>query len=103
MEHVRLARVTNLVSAVKTLKAKQFWVAGMDMAGEQSVFEADFSGPLAIIVGGEEKGLRPLVKKQCDYLVSIPQASALNSLNASVAGAVVMYEVFRQRQLKKER
>ncbi len=97
MEHVRLARVTNLVSAVKTLKAKQFWVAGMDMAGEQSVFEADFSGPLAIIVGGEEKGLRPLVKKQCDFLVSIPQASTLNSLNASVAGAVVMYAAFRQR------
>ncbi|MBW1865797.1 MAG: RNA methyltransferase, partial [Deltaproteobacteria bacterium] len=91
-----------LVSAVKTLKEKKFWVAGMDVAGERSVFEADFSGPLAIIVGGEEKGMRPLVKKQCDFLVSIPQANTLNSLNASVAGAVVMYEAFRQRRLKKE-
>lgn len=103
MEHVRLARVTNLVAAIKALKEKRFWVAGMDMAGERSVFAADFSGPLAIVIGGEEKGLRPLVKKQCDFLVSIPQANTFNSLNASVAGAVVMYEAFRQRRLKKER
>ena len=101
MEHARIARVTNLVSAIKTLKEKRFWVAGMDMAGEKSVFDADFSGPLAIVIGGEEKGIRPLVKKKCDFLVSIPQANALNSLNASVAGAVVMYEVFRQRQSQK--
>jgi 23S rRNA (guanosine2251-2'-O)-methyltransferase len=102
MEHVRMAGVTNLVSAIETLKKARFWVTGMDAAGEQSLFTADLSGPLAIIIGGEEKGIRPLVKKHCDYLVSIPQASALNSLNASVAGAVVMYEVFRQRQLARE-
>ncbi len=97
LEHVRISVITNLASAIKTLKEEHFWVAGMDMAGDQSLFGADFSGPLAIVIGGEEKGMRPLVKKQCDYLVSIPQASSLNSLNASVAGAVVMYEVFRQR------
>ena len=99
MEHMRIAPVTNLAAAIKTLKAERYWVAGMDAAGKQSLFEADLSGPLAVIVGGEEKGIRPLVKKQCDFLVSIPQASTLNSLNASVAGAVVMYEVFRQRSL----
>jgi len=97
MEHVRIALVTNLVAAVKTLQANRFWVAGMDAAGQQSLFKADLSGPLAVIIGGEEKGLRPLVKKQCDFLVTIPQASALNSLNASVAGAVAMYEAYRQR------
>jgi len=97
MEHVRIAIVTNLVSAIKTLQANRFWVAGMDAAGKQSLFTADLAGPLAVIIGGEEKGLRPLVKKQCDFLVAIPQASALNSLNASVAGAVVMYEAYRQR------
>lgn len=99
MEHARIASVTNLVSAIEILKKERFWVTGMDIAGERSLFAADLSGPLAVIIGGEEKGLRPLVKKHCDYLVSIPQASTLNSLNASVAGAVVMYEVFRQRCL----
>ena len=103
MEHARMTVVTNLVSALKTLKEERFWVAGLDVAGDQSLFAADLSGPLAIVIGGEEKGMRPLVKKQCDYLISIPQASSLNSLNASVAGAVVMYEVFRQRRLKRER
>lgn len=97
MEHARIAVVTNLVSAVKSLQAHRFWVAGMDADGKQALFTADLSGPLAVIIGGEEKGLRPLVKKQCDFLVAIPQASALNSLNASVAGAVVMYEAYRQR------
>ncbi len=103
MEHARLSRVTNLVSALKTLKKAGFWVAGMDMAGERTVFNADLSGPLALIIGGEHKGIRPLVKKQCDFLVSIPQASTLNSLNASVAGAVVMYAAFQQRRSGKER
>ena len=102
LEHARMAVVTNLVAAIKTLRAAGYWVTGMDAGGEQSLFTVDFAGPQAIIIGGEEKGLRPLVKKQCDYLVSIPQASRLNSLNASVAGAVVMYEVFRQRSLGKE-
>ncbi len=102
MEHARMTVVTNLVATLKTLQEKRFWVAGLDVAGDQSLFATDLSGPLAIVIGGEEKGMRPLVKKQCDYLVAIPQASSLNSLNASVAGAVVMYEVFRQRRLTKE-
>jgi 23S rRNA (guanosine2251-2'-O)-methyltransferase len=102
MEHVRLAGVTNLAAAIKTLKANRFWITGMDAAGAQSLFTVDLSGPLAVIIGGEEKGMRPLVRKQCDYLVAIPQASALNSLNASVAGAVVMYEVYRQRLARRE-
>ena len=102
MEHAQIAIVTNLVAAINTLKMEGFWVAGMDINGEQSLFTTDFSGPLAIVIGGEEKGLRPLVKNQCDFLVSIPQARRLNSLNASVAGAVVMYEIFKQRSLSKE-
>jgi len=98
MEHMRIAPVTNLVTAINTLKTEGYWVAGLDAAGEQTLFETDLSGPLAVIIGGEAKGMRPLVKKQCDFLVSIPQASRLNSLNASVAGAVMMYEAFRQRR-----
>jgi 23S rRNA (guanosine2251-2'-O)-methyltransferase len=97
LEHLPLARITNMAKFVKELKKKEFWIIGMDGAAEQSVFSVDLSGNIAIIIGGEERGIRPLVKKECDYLVSIPQTGLINSLNASTAGAVVMYEVFRQR------
>jgi len=97
LEHVLLAKVTNVVDAMKQLKEKGVWVVGMDKTADLSVFSSDLSGPVAIVIGGEEKGLRPLVKKHCDYLISIPQSGMVNSLNASVAGAVVMYEIFRQR------
>jgi 23S rRNA (guanosine2251-2'-O)-methyltransferase len=97
LEHVLLAKVTNMVDTIRHLKEKDIWVVGMDKSADLSVFSSELSGPIAIVIGGEEKGLRPLVKKHCDYLVSIPQAGDVNSLNASVAGAVVMYEVIRQR------
>ena len=73
------------------------WVAGADRDGEHSIFEADLAGPLAIVIGGEEKGLRPLVRKHCDFIVSIPQTGPVGSLNASAAAAVIVYESFRQR------
>ncbi len=99
LEHALLAKVTNLVNTIKRLKEKGVWIVGMDRSAALSVFSSDLSGPVAIVIGGEEKGLRPLVKQHCDYLVSIPQSGMVNSLNASVAGAVVMYEVFRQRMV----
>lgn len=98
LEHTRLTRATNLVKAISALKSKGLWVAGLDRAGGDSLFSMDFKVPLAIVVGSEEKGLRPLVKKHCDLLVKIPQMGEVDSLNASVAGGIVMYEVFRQRQ-----
>jgi 23S rRNA (guanosine2251-2'-O)-methyltransferase len=98
LEHIRLVRVTNMVNTIKALKNSGVWVAGMDRASDKSVFSNDWTAPVAIVVGGEESGIRPLVKKQCDFLISIPQTGPLDSLNASVAGAVVMYEVFRQRR-----
>ena len=64
----------------------------------ETIFSKELTGSIAIVVGGEEKGIRPLVKKHCDFLMSIPQIGSVNSLNASVAGAVAMYEVFRQRK-----
>jgi 23S rRNA (guanosine2251-2'-O)-methyltransferase len=97
LEHVFLSRVTNLVDTIKTLKEKGIWVAGLEKDANQSLFVSDLTCSLAIIVGGEEKGLRPLVKKHCDFLISIPQIGKVSSLNASVAGGVVMYEAFRQR------
>jgi 23S rRNA (guanosine2251-2'-O)-methyltransferase len=71
----------------------------MEKTSDKSIFFSDLTGPVAIVIGGEEKGMRPLVKKHCDFLMSIPQTGQVNSLNASVAGAVVMYEAFRQRHL----
>ena len=97
LEHALVAKVTNLVQSIQGLKTMGIWIAGMDTAARQSIYASDFSSDHAIIIGGEEKGLRPLVKKQCDYLISIPQNRTVSSLNASVAGGVIMYEVFRQR------
>lgn len=98
LEHVFLSRVANMVNTIKTLKEKGIWIFGMDPAAKDSIYTVDLTDAAAIVIGGEEKGLRPLVKKHCDSLLSIPQTGPLNSLNASVAAAVVMYEVFRQRR-----
>jgi len=103
LEHVKLVRVTNMVNTIKLLKDNGLWIAGMDRAAEQTLYESDLSGPLAVIIGGEEKGIRPLVRKQCDFLISIPQIGRFDSLNASVAGAVVLYESYRQRCIPKIR
>ena len=99
LEHIRLSRVTNMVNTIKMLKKSGFWIAGMDKISTESIFTCDMKRVNAIVVGGEGKGVRPLVKKHCDMLLSIPQTGPLDSLNASVAGAVVMYEAFRQRRL----
>lgn len=97
MEHAVIGIATNISTAIDDLKSAGLWVSGLDAEAEKSVYDSDLTGPLAIVVGGEEKGIRPLVKKQCDFLVSIPQKGPIDSLNASVAGAVVMYEAVRQR------
>ena len=99
VEHAQIARVTNMVTTIKALKQSGLWIAGLDKAARQSVFEQNLSGPLAVVIGSEEKGIRPLVKKNCDFLLAIPQQGAVDSLNASVAGGIVMYEIFRQRTL----
>jgi 23S rRNA (guanosine2251-2'-O)-methyltransferase len=99
MEHILLAQVTNMVNAIGELKENGVWIAGMDGKAEKSVFEAELSGALGIVIGGEEKGVRPLVKRHCDFLMAIPQSGQIDSLNASAAGAVVMYEAFRQRNI----
>jgi 23S rRNA (guanosine2251-2'-O)-methyltransferase len=97
LEHVNLARVTNMVTAIKMLKAKGIWIFGLDRGADVSMYSADLAGPVAVVIGGEEKGIRPLVKQHCDSLVSIPQRGPVNSLNASAAAAAVLYEILRQR------
>lgn len=100
LEHMRLVRVTNLVQTIKVCKNSGIWVMGLQEGAAQSIYTADLSGPIAVVLGGEQKGIRHLVKANCDFLASIPQQGALNSLNASVAAAVAMYEVFRQRKAR---
>ncbi len=100
IEHVCLIRVTNMVDTIKVLKQQGVWVVGLDKGADKTVYSSDLTGSVAIVIGGEEKGIRPLVKKNCDFLVSIPQIGQVNSLNASVAAAIAMYEAFRQRGIE---
>ncbi len=99
LEHMRLAYVTNLVQTINRLKSAGLWIAGADQRADQSLYDAELTGALALVIGGEEKGIRPLVKKHCDYTIAIPQTGPVGSLNASAAAAVVMYEAFRQRRI----
>ena len=98
LEHINLARVTNLVNTIKHLKSAGLWIVGLQKDARESIYAGDRTGPMAVVVGGEQKGIRPLIGKQCDFLVSIPQQGPVDSLNASVAAGVAMYELFRQRQ-----
>ncbi len=97
LEHAFLSVVTNMVYAIKEIKKNGIWVVGMDATADMPVYSCDLSCPIALVIGSEGKGIRPLVKENCDFLVSIPQKSCVSSLNASAAGAVAMYEAFRQR------
>ncbi len=103
IEHASLIRVTNMVDTIKVLKQQGVWVVGLDRGTEKTVYSSDLTGSVAIVIGGEEKGIRPLVKKNCDFLVSIPQMGQMNSLNASVAAAIAMYEAFRQRGIERKK
>ncbi len=97
MEHLSIARVTNVASCLRMLKQRRIWIVGLDPEAETWMYAIDWSLPVAVVIGAESKGIRPLVKAQCDWLAAIPQVSDFNSLNASVAGALVMYEVLRVR------
>jgi 23S rRNA (guanosine2251-2'-O)-methyltransferase len=97
IESLPIATVSNLNQGAEILKEKGFWIVGIDMEGDRACYEFDFNTPVALIIGGEEKGVRPLLKKNCDFTVSIPMAGELDSLNASTAAAIVFYEIQRQR------
>ncbi len=98
VSHLQLCQVVNLVDALQKLKDQGFWIYGGVAESEQalSMYSVDFSGPICLVVGSEGKGIRPLVRKQCDQLVTIPMEGGFNSLNASVAAALLMFEVQRQ-------
>ena len=96
VEYVPVARVPNLASALDDLKKKGFWVYGADMGGKPWN-EQDYSGAVALVIGSEGRGISRLVKEKCDFIVSLPMKGKINSLNASVAAGILMYEVVRNR------
>jgi 23S rRNA (guanosine2251-2'-O)-methyltransferase len=100
IEYVKVSKVTNMTQTIKYLKEKGLWVAGADMDGEKMYYEADLSGPIALVIGSEGEGVGKLIKDNCDFIVKMPMKGQISSLNAGVAGAVLMYEVVRQRSLK---
>ena len=100
IESLLIATVSNLKQAADLLKEKGFWIVGVDMEGDRVCYEFDFNTPVALIIGGEEKGVRPILKKACDFTVSIPMAGELDSLNLSTAAAIVFYEINKQRAAK---
>lgn len=91
VEYVPVARIGNIAQTLKKLKEKGFWVAGADMDGEKAYYEADLTGPLVLVVGSEGKGMSRLTKEACDFIVRMPMVGRINSLNASVAGSILMY------------
>lgn len=96
VEYLPVAKVTNIAAALEELKQGGLWVAGADMGGDAYTSQ-NLTGPIAIVTGSEGEGISQLVKEKCDFLVSIPQRGRVESLNASVAAGILMYEVVRQR------
>jgi 23S rRNA (guanosine2251-2'-O)-methyltransferase len=101
VEHLRIARVVNLVRALEELKKQNLWVIGLDERGETDYDRFDLTGDCVLVLGREGAGLHDLVKRTCDHLLRIPMAGGVSSLNVSTAGAVVLYEAARQRRAKK--
>ena len=99
LNHIKVARVTNVNNAIDTLKEEGFWVYGAEIGGE-SIYSADLTGKLCLVIGGEDSGVKRLTRTKCDKIVSIPMFGKVNSLNASVACGVAVYEAVRQRIVK---
>jgi 23S rRNA (guanosine2251-2'-O)-methyltransferase len=100
-EHLRVARVVNIARTLEDLKEHNVWTVGLDERGTQSYDQLDYNMNCALVLGAEGKGLHDLVRKKCDLLISIPMVGSVASLNVSVAGGIVMYEVLRQRRARR--
>jgi 23S rRNA (guanosine2251-2'-O)-methyltransferase len=99
-EHLPIAKVTNIARTVEELKGRNIWTVGLDERGSQTYDALDYNMDCALVLGAEGKGLHDLVKRKCDFLVSIPMLGKVSSLNVSVAAAVVLYEIVRQRRAR---
>ncbi|HTP05395.1 MAG TPA: 23S rRNA (guanosine(2251)-2'-O)-methyltransferase RlmB [Nitrospirota bacterium] len=100
LEYVPVVKVVNIVNALEDLKKAGVWVAGAEAGGDAVYWDADFDRPMALVLGGEDRGVRRLVRERCDYLLSLPLMGNITSLNVSVAAGVLLYEVLRQRRRK---
>lgn len=101
LEHLPVARVKNVARAMEQMKEAGLWLVGLDERGTGTYAEADLTGPIALVLGGEGKGLHELTRKQCDFVVRIPTTGPVKSLNVSVAAGVVLFEAVRQRSANK--
>jgi len=99
-EHLPIAKVTNISRTLEELKSKNLWTVGLDERGTQSYETLDYKMDCALVLGAEGKGVHDLVRKHCDFLVSIPMLGKVPSLNVSVAGGIVLYEIVRQRRIR---
>lgn len=99
IEHISLCRVVNIAQSLEELRRNDIWVTGTVPQGGQSIYSFDLNIDLALVIGGEGPGMRRLVREKCDVLLSVPMPGAFESLNASIAGAVVMFEALRQRTI----
>jgi 23S rRNA (guanosine2251-2'-O)-methyltransferase len=95
--HLPIAKVVNIATTIDFLKKNEIWVYGASGEAKDPIYQLDFNINLAIVIGAEGKGIRPLIKKKCDRLFSIPMRGPLSSFNASVSGGMILYEVMRQR------
>ena len=100
VEQIPLVQVGNVTQTIKQLHTQGFWVLGAHMEGDRTLYETDLTIPTVLVIGNEGKGISRVVKEACDFLVTIPMYGNLNSLNASVAAAILMYEAVRQRTMK---
>ena len=100
IEHVKVAKVTNISQTIDALKEKGLWIYGADMDGSE-YYKTDFTGGVALVLGSEGFGISRLVREKCDFIVSIPMYGMVNSMNVSCAGAVLLTEIARQRHIKK--
>ena len=98
-EHMKIARVNNMVDTIKYLKEQGLWICGTDMDTKTYYYDQDLTGPIGIVIGSEGFGMSRLVKENCDFLVKIPMKGKITSLNASVSAGIVMYEAVKQRRI----
>ncbi|EJE7236733.1 23S rRNA (guanosine(2251)-2'-O)-methyltransferase RlmB [Clostridium botulinum] len=101
VEYMKISKVTNINNVIDKLKEKGIWIYGADMCGKDYCFDVSLSGPIALVIGSEGRGISKLTKNKCDVLVKIPMLGNITSLNASVAGGMLMYEILKQRMKSK--
>jgi 23S rRNA (guanosine2251-2'-O)-methyltransferase len=97
IEHMKIVKVTNINATIEAIKERGVWVYGADMDAQDYVFNTDLTGAVALVIGSEGRGISKLTKEKCDVLVKIPMIGKITSLNASVAGGIIMYEIMKQK------